>query len=136
MDTTIKIVRQRIVKTWNADGSECEFRYFDYDGEGKRQGATAGIEPVIFYRKEISAENFEEAFRHGVEQKIGDAAALGQKVPLAMRRAEMEEVALRISKADGAWNLKGKAATPESMLAKLAAMGYDVSGVKEIIPKS
>lgn len=129
------VARVRLDKSWSDDGSTMTAAFVGYDDEGTRLGPVNGVEPVVFNRTEMSPDNIEAAFRHGIEQKIGDAAALsrdtksGKSASLADKRAEMIAVAERIASPAGEWNAKGGRGpvSVESLIAKLAAMGYDVS---------
>ncbi len=137
------VKRVRIRKTWA--GSVMTLAFIGYDVEGKEIGSVG--DPLTFDRAKLNAANVERAIEHGCEQKIGDAAALARdpKQPLAefiaQKRVEMADVIERLESAEGAWNVTAARGPVDakSLLAKLAALGYDVGQVKapvDITPKA
>lgn len=137
METERKVVRIRLDKTWTGDTLTLTF--MGYDIEGKRVGPVAGVEPIVTDFSHMSAENNKRAWQHGLEQKTGDAAAIlkdkksGRSASVAEKRSAIVEVAERLAKPDGDWNLKGGRGPvdSDSLLAKLTALGYDVSKVSK-----
>lgn len=141
MDTT-KTTRVRLDKTWDETGEIMTATYVAFDLEGKRIGPVAGMRPLTFDIRDLNKETYAHAARHGIEQKIGDAAALGQTATVEEKMAAMLDVAQQIQGPDGKWSAKAVRSpqSVESMLAKLEALGFDVSKVSkrpvDITPKN
>jgi hypothetical protein len=133
----VTAVKTRLDKTWAEDGNIMTAAFIGYDVDSKRIGKVPGVAEIRFDRRLASAENRDHAERHGWEQKIGDAAAIqrdtksGKSASLEDKLSAMAEVAERLQLADGGWDAKGTrgAQSAETLLAKLAAMGVDVSSV-------
>lgn len=130
-------MRMTLKKTWNEAVLTVTFEA--RDAEGKVTGVAA--EPLLFDRNKVavglrgSDALPSDAEKHGWEQRIGDKAAMskdtktGKPATVESKRDAMKALIDYYESGAAEWNLRGGRApeTAETLIAKLMAMGYDVS---------
>lgn len=131
-----KPAKMRLSKTWDADGNVLTIAFMNVNVDGNVIGPAA--DPIVFDRRLAITEMRDQAERHGWEQKHGDCAAIprdtksGKSATVAEKRQAVLESCERFGSGATSWTLKGGGpVNADSLLAKLAAMGYDVSKVSK-----
>lgn len=131
-----KAVRMRLSKDWDESGNVMTISFAWFDVDSQNLGIAA--DPITFDRRKANTAMRDQAERHGWEQKHGDAAAIqsdkksGKSATVAEKRqAILESVERFENPATDSWNVKAARGPVDanSLLAKLAALGYDVSKV-------